>query len=141
MSSGPILSFKSRTIGTINPPEPTTLASSVGRRRSLLTPRRSGTAAFCKCVQPTPIRLHQLIPHWDREISFDGLSQVGAKLLHRLALRGAARMEGTSAQKPDLVEAAGVEPASEKVSREKTTCVSGSLVFDHSMGNRQEGMA
>ncbi len=28
-----------------------------------------------------------------------------------------------------MVEAAGVEPASEKVYREKTTCVSGSLFF------------
>jgi len=37
------------------------------------------------------------------------------------------------------VEAAGVEPASEKVNRKKTTCVSGSVFFDHPMRNRQEG--
>ena len=39
----------------------------------------------------------------------------------------------------DVVEAAGVEPASEKVHREKTTCVSGSVFFDRPMRNRQEG--
>ena len=38
-----------------------------------------------------------------------------------------------------LVEAAGVEPASEKVHRDKTTCVSDSVFFDHPMRNRQEG--
>ena len=38
-----------------------------------------------------------------------------------------------------LVEAAGVEPASEKVYREKTTCVSDSLFFVRPMRNRQEG--
>ena len=38
-----------------------------------------------------------------------------------------------------LVEAAGVEPASEKVNREKTTCVSDSVFFVHPMRNRQEG--
>jgi hypothetical protein len=32
-----------------------------------------------------------------------------------------------------LVEAAGVEPASEKVYREKTTCVSDSVFFDRSI--------
>jgi len=32
-----------------------------------------------------------------------------------------------------MVEAAGVEPASEKVYREKTTCVSGSVIFVHLM--------
>jgi len=37
------------------------------------------------------------------------------------------------------VEAAGVEPASEKVNREKTTCVSGSVFLVHPMRNRQEG--
>ena len=37
-----------------------------------------------------------------------------------------------------MVEAAGVEPASEKVYRKKTTCVSGSVVFDRLMRNRQE---
>ena len=37
-----------------------------------------------------------------------------------------------------LVEAAGVEPASEKVCREKTTCVSGSVVFVRPLRNRQE---
>jgi hypothetical protein len=37
-----------------------------------------------------------------------------------------------------MVEAAGVEPASEKVWRKKTTCVSGSLVFDRCIGYRQE---
>jgi hypothetical protein len=36
------------------------------------------------------------------------------------------------------VEAAGVEPASEKVYRKKTTCVSGPVVFDRLMRNRQE---
>jgi hypothetical protein len=36
------------------------------------------------------------------------------------------------------VEAAGVEPASEKVYREKATCVSGSLVFIRPLRNRQE---
>jgi len=36
------------------------------------------------------------------------------------------------------VEAAGVEPASEKVFREKTTCVSDSVVFVRLMRNRQE---
>jgi len=40
-----------------------------------------------------------------------------------------------------LVEAAGVEPASEKVWREKTTCVSGSVVFDRCIGYRQEAAA
>ena len=38
-----------------------------------------------------------------------------------------------------LVEAAGVEPASEKVNRETTTCVSDSIFFVHPMRNRQEG--
>jgi hypothetical protein len=38
-----------------------------------------------------------------------------------------------------LVEAAGVEPASEKVNRKKTTCVSDSVFFVHPMRNRQEG--
>ena len=38
-----------------------------------------------------------------------------------------------------LVEAAGVEPASEKVQGDKTTCVSDSLIFDRLMRNRQEG--
>jgi len=38
-----------------------------------------------------------------------------------------------------MVEAAGVEPASEKVNRKKTTCVSGSVFFVHPMRNRQEG--
>jgi hypothetical protein len=38
----------------------------------------------------------------------------------------------------NLVEAAGVEPASEKVHREKTTCVSDSLFFVRLMRNRQE---
>jgi hypothetical protein len=33
----------------------------------------------------------------------------------------------------ELVEAAGVEPASEKVYREKTTCVSDSVFFDRSI--------
>ena len=37
-----------------------------------------------------------------------------------------------------MVEAAGVEPASEKVYREKTTCVSGSVFFVRLMRNRQE---
>jgi len=37
-----------------------------------------------------------------------------------------------------MVEAAGVEPASEKVCREKTTCVSGSLFFVHPMRNQQD---
>ena len=37
-----------------------------------------------------------------------------------------------------VVEAAGVEPASEKVYREKTTCVSGSVVFVRLLRNRQE---
>jgi hypothetical protein len=36
------------------------------------------------------------------------------------------------------VEAAGVEPASEKVYCEKTTCVSGSVVFVRSIRHRQE---
>jgi len=36
------------------------------------------------------------------------------------------------------VEAAGVEPASEKVNREKTTCVSGSVVLVRLMRYRQE---
>jgi len=38
-----------------------------------------------------------------------------------------------------VVEAAGVEPASEKVHRDQTTCVSGSVIFDRLMRNRQEG--
>jgi len=38
-----------------------------------------------------------------------------------------------------VVEAAGVEPASEKVNRKKTTCVSGSVFFVRPMRNRQEG--
>jgi len=38
-----------------------------------------------------------------------------------------------------MVEAAGVEPASEKVPRKETTCVSGSVVFVRPMRNRQEG--
>jgi hypothetical protein len=33
-----------------------------------------------------------------------------------------------------VVEAAGVEPASEKVYRRKATCVSGSVVVDRSLG-------
>ena len=37
-----------------------------------------------------------------------------------------------------LVEAAGVEPASEKARREKTTCVSDSVFFGHRLRNRQE---
>ena len=37
-----------------------------------------------------------------------------------------------------LVEAAGVEPASEKVNREKTTCVSGSVVLVRLIRYRQE---
>jgi len=37
-----------------------------------------------------------------------------------------------------MVEAAGVEPASEKVPRKKTTCVSGSVFFVRLMRNRQE---
>jgi len=37
-----------------------------------------------------------------------------------------------------LVEAAGVEPASEKVYRKKATCVSDSVVFVRLMRNRQE---
>ncbi len=36
------------------------------------------------------------------------------------------------------MEAAGVEPASEKVYREKTTCVSGSVFFIRLLRNRQE---
>ncbi len=36
------------------------------------------------------------------------------------------------------MEAAGVEPASEKVYREKTTCVSDSVFFVRPMRNRQE---
>jgi hypothetical protein len=40
--------------------------------------------------------------------------------------------------KIEMVEAAGVEPASEKVCREKTTCVSGSLFFVHPMRNQQD---
>ena len=39
------------------------------------------------------------------------------------------------------MEAAGVEPASEKVYREKATCVSGSVVFDRFIRNRQEKAA
>jgi len=38
-----------------------------------------------------------------------------------------------------VVEAAGVEPASEKVNRKKATCVSGSVFFDHPIRHRQEG--
>src|SRR5439155_12294331 len=38
----------------------------------------------------------------------------------------------------EMVEAAGVEPASEKVHRKKTTCVSDSLVFVRLLRNRQE---
>ena len=37
-----------------------------------------------------------------------------------------------------MVEAAGVEPASEKVYREKTTCVSGSVIFVRYVRHRQE---
>jgi len=37
-----------------------------------------------------------------------------------------------------VVEAAGVEPASEKVHRKKATCVSGSLVFVRLLRSRQE---
>ena len=37
-----------------------------------------------------------------------------------------------------MVEAAGVEPASEKASRRKTTCVSGSVFFDRPIRYRQE---
>ena len=36
------------------------------------------------------------------------------------------------------MEAAGVEPASEKVYYEKTTCVSGSVFFIRLLRNRQE---
>ena len=36
-----------------------------------------------------------------------------------------------------MVEAAGVEPASEKARREKTTCVSGSLVVGGRVKNRR----
>ena len=43
--------------------------------------------------------------------------------------------------KNDVVEAAGVEPASEKVRHAKTTCVSGSVFFDHRLRNRQEATA
>ena len=38
----------------------------------------------------------------------------------------------------EVVEAAGVEPASEKVYREKATCVSGSVVLVRLLRNRQE---
>jgi len=38
----------------------------------------------------------------------------------------------------DLVEAAGVEPASEKARRAKPTCVSGSVRFGSFLKNRQE---
>ena len=37
-----------------------------------------------------------------------------------------------------MVEAAGVEPASEKVNRDQTTCVSGSLFFVRLVRHRQE---
>ena len=37
-----------------------------------------------------------------------------------------------------VVEAAGVEPASEKVPRRKTTCVSGSVFFVRLLRYRQE---
>jgi len=40
-----------------------------------------------------------------------------------------------------VVEAAGVEPASEKVYRRKATCVSGSVVVGRPIGYRQEGTA
>jgi len=52
-----------------------------------------------------------------------------------------ARIKGrtTLFLKTGVVEAAGVEPASEKVPRKKTTCVSGSVVFVRPMRNRQEG--
>ncbi len=38
----------------------------------------------------------------------------------------------------ELVEAAGVEPASEKARRAKPTCVSGSVCFSDFLKNRQE---
>src|SRR5882724_9057429 len=64
----------------------------------------------------------------NRETSFDGLQQVGAKLIHRFGLRRAAWYGGNFGPEPTLfgsvhdglnchrkmVEAAGVEPASEK---------------------------
>jgi len=42
---------------------------------------------------------------------------------------------------PEMVEAAGVEPASEKARREKTTCVSGSVVSAAGWRNQQEPVA
>ena len=66
----------------------------------------------------------------NRQTSFDGLPQVETKLLHGLALRGAPGNgrdfgpepalfrfvdDGVNLHKGTLVEAAGVEPASEKV--------------------------
>ncbi len=41
-------------------------------------------------------------------------------------------------KKEKMVEAAGVEPASEKARHAKTTCVSDSVFFDHSPLNRQD---
>ena len=53
--------------------------------------------------------------------------------------RSVTYVSGTDTLK--LVEAAGVEPASEKVYRMKATCVSGSLVFDRLIRYRQEETA
>ena len=49
-----------------------------------------------------------------------------------------ARKYASTWPNEEMVEAAGVEPASEKVCREKTTCVSGSLFFVHPMRNQQD---
>ena len=66
----------------------------------------------------------------------------GDALLRPKGLRRAAFVKALACQPEPwrrLVEAAGVEPASEKVPRKETTCVSGSVVFVRPMRNRQEG--
>jgi len=71
--------------------------------------------------------------HRNRQTSLDGFAEIGAKFLHRLALSGAPGNGRHFGPKPALfgfvddctnlhigvVEAAGVEPASEKVYRER----------------------
>jgi len=76
--------------------------------------------------------------HRNRQTSFDGFKKIAAKLFRGVALRGAAGdgrnfgpesaflgfvNDSVDLHGEILVEAAGVEPASEKARREKTTCV------------------
>jgi len=66
-----------------------------------------------------------------------GITSLLRLVLDRQSLN-ASNCQSLNASRRPLVEAAGVEPASEKVNREKTTCVSGSVVLVRLMRYRQE---